>query len=746
LGRLYFYADIKLVRLFRGYYPDSPDILQVTLVLRIGCGVLFVLLAACGDEGASKSSTLSNSATSASTTPTVSATPATATLTSATATSGAATSATATSAAATSAAATSATATPATANLAVMTSVLSAAAENTAYIAKLAVTGGKAPYSWALSSGALPTGMALSSSGVVSGTPGAAGTARFSVLVTDSSSPARTSAAPLTLNVTVAPLIISTAVLPYATAGTGLTTTLAAAGGSGAYTWSLKSGILPAGLTLGSSGVLSGMPTTVGIFPFSATVVDAGTPQHTASQVFNLIVSASGTTTQVTLAATPSNISIDSTFAGLSYEKYEMSQPLFSPDNSTLIALFNRLGPGLLRIGGNSVDHTVWNATELGEAVNQVSPSEVDRLAGFLRACNWQVLYGIEFLNENTSPVTKADPSLVAAEAVYAMQSLGDSLYGFELGNEPDLYSFDISTFTYSTFQSDWETYRKAILAAVDAAKAAGTLPQSATPRFTGPAISYLESYVAAFAASESQNISLLTRHYYRADGQNASSTMSLLLEPDPNLPSELATMATSATSNNIALGYRISEANSFYDSGKPGVSNAFGSALWIINFLFENAWAGSSGVNFHGGWSGSYSPIFDNGHAAIGVEPEYYGIYLFSQAANGRLIATTIAPESDSLYAYAVGGAGTTHVMLVNTSATTSYNANIQFNGSVSSATYVTLTGPSLTAISGTLMNGTAIEPSGDWPEAAPPALVVTAGSLEVPVPAGSAILLNAQ
>ncbi len=71
------------------------------------------------------------------------------------------------------------------------------------------------------------------------------------------------------------------------------------------------------------------------------------------------------------------------------------------------------------------------------------------------------------------------------------MQSLGDRLYAFELGNEPDLYVRQIGTFTYSSFQSDWETYRNAILTAVDAAKTAGTLPQSAKPRFTGPAISY---------------------------------------------------------------------------------------------------------------------------------------------------------------------------------------------------------------------------------------------------------------
>ncbi len=63
-----------------------------------------------------------------------------------------------------------------------------------------------------------------------------------------------------------------------------------------------------------------------------------------------------------------------------------MTLPLFSSNDSTLIALFDRLGPSLLRIGGHSVDLTVWNSTGSGETANQVSPSDVDRLAGFLKA------------------------------------------------------------------------------------------------------------------------------------------------------------------------------------------------------------------------------------------------------------------------------------------------------------------------------------------------------------------------
>jgi hypothetical protein len=541
------------------------------------------------------------------------------------------------------------------------------------------------------------------------------------------------------------PLTITTATVPGASANTAYAATLGATGGTAPYMWSIKAGTLPAGLSLSGNGSLTGTPTTAGLTAFTVAVADADNPPNTASQTYNLLVGAGGTATQVSLAASPSSITLDTSFAGLSYEKNKMSTALFGPDNTTLIALFNRLGPGLLRIGGNSVDDTLWNATGPGLTANQVSPSDVDRLSGFLKASNWKVLYGIEFLNEQASPVTVADPALVAEEAVYAVSSLGGSLYGFELGNEPDLYDNKISTLDYAAFQAQWQTYHDAIVAAVAQAVSAGTLPPGTTPRFTGPAAAYNQAgFVTPFAEASASDIFLLTRHYYLANGQNPTSTMALLLTPDPSLPGDLSAMLSASTTNHIASGYRLSEANSFYNGGAPGVSDGFGTSLWAINFLFANAWGGSGGVNFHGGGDGpGYTPIADNGSAAVEARPEYYGIYLFSLAARGQLIETTVIPASSTLYVYAVAGANTTNVLLVNTSATESNTVAIQFSNPVTKATYVALTGPSLGSTTGQLLNGMAIAPDGSWPAITPPPMPVTNNMLQVPVAAGSALLL---
>jgi hypothetical protein len=249
------------------------------------------------------------------------------------------------------------------------------------------------------------------------------------IAVRDSGSPAQTATKSYSIAIAPALLMIATPGLAAATVSTSYTLTLNASGGTGADSWTLQSGTLPPGINLSSAGVLCGTPSAVGISTFTIAANDSGTPRQTASQTYNLTVAAGGTATQLTLATTPSSITLGSSFAGLSYEKNTLSKPLFSPGNTTLIALFNRLGPSLLRIGGNSVDHTLWNATGTGETEYQVSQPDLTRLAGFLQAAHWQTLYGIEFLNEAASPVAVTDPNLVGEEAVAAMQTLGDSLY-----------------------------------------------------------------------------------------------------------------------------------------------------------------------------------------------------------------------------------------------------------------------------------------------------------------------------
>ena len=76
---------------------------------------------------------------------------------------------------------------------------------------------------------------------------------------------------------------------------TAYTTTLAASGGIAPYTWSLAGGALPPGLTLSSTGVITGTPTTTGTSSFTVGAADAGVPAQTATRLLSLTINSVGT-------------------------------------------------------------------------------------------------------------------------------------------------------------------------------------------------------------------------------------------------------------------------------------------------------------------------------------------------------------------------------------------------------------------------------------------------------------------
>jgi hypothetical protein len=84
--------------------------------------------------------------------------------------------------------------------LVLATTTVKAGMPNKAYSAKLKATGGKAPYTWALSSGNLPEGFTLTPTGAISGTTADTGSFDIDVQVTDALGGAVTKSFTLTIN------------------------------------------------------------------------------------------------------------------------------------------------------------------------------------------------------------------------------------------------------------------------------------------------------------------------------------------------------------------------------------------------------------------------------------------------------------------------------------------------------------------------------------------------------------------
>jgi len=168
---------------------------------------------------------------------------------------------------------------------------------------QLTATGGSGTYStWELASGSsLPSGLSLSTAGIVSGTPtGSPASTSFTVRVTDSA--ANTATASFSITVQAGVSITTSTSLADGYPGTAYASvTLAASGGTGTYaSWAVTGGALPAGLTLSSGGVLSGTPTTEGSYSFTVKVTD--TASNTASATFSLTVESTLTITPQHLA------------------------------------------------------------------------------------------------------------------------------------------------------------------------------------------------------------------------------------------------------------------------------------------------------------------------------------------------------------------------------------------------------------------------------------------------------------
>jgi hypothetical protein len=167
--------------------------------------------------------------------------------------------------------------------LTITTTSLPAGLLGVPYDSFINAAGAPAPFTWTIISGSLPPGLTFqttstSTSAEITGTPTVLGTSNFTVQVEDSSDAIVTQALSIVIN-KPPPLSVATPSLSAGTVGDVYSQTLAASSGVQPYTWSLAGGtLLPPGLSLSSSGVISGTPIATGTTNFTVQVTDSTTP------------------------------------------------------------------------------------------------------------------------------------------------------------------------------------------------------------------------------------------------------------------------------------------------------------------------------------------------------------------------------------------------------------------------------------------------------------------------------------
>jgi hypothetical protein len=367
-----------------------------------------------------------------------------------------------------------------------------------------------------------------------------------------------------------------------------------------------------------------------------------------------------------TLATIPSD------FIGLSYESAQLVNPaFFSATNTALITLFRELSAdGVLRLGGGTSEFTAFTTQEpsgpppfdaVGPDTSKnvkddtpITPASLRNLRAFLDAANWRCLYG---LNLGRGPVARA-----AEEAFYVEKILGPRLIAFQLGNEPDAWRnrYRPATWTYADYWKEWSAAHAAVVARAPNAK------------FAGPDVSNKMAFVTGFAEDVKESapdVVLLTSHYYAMGPAGAKGiTLDKLLSPDPKLERDLN--IAMAAAHSAGIPYRMSEGNSCWNGGEPGVSDTLASALWVADMMLDFASLGCAGVNLHGGGNGYYTPIAGSLAAGFVRRPEYFGMEFVKQFIGATLLKSTLASSNDKIRAYAARRSGTQLIAVINKTA----------------------------------------------------------------------------
>lgn len=446
---------------------------------------------------------------------------------------------------------------------------------------------------------------------------------------------------------------------------------------------------------------------------------------------------------QIDVDATNPGLAIPADFLGISYEKNALVEPHFKAENTVFVNLHRNLGAGTLRLGGNKVELTRWQAdasASLDKATGLavIGRTTLDNFYGFLKATEWKCLHGINLAGNQ--------PDSSADEVAYALKVGGTSILAIELGNEPNLYTnHDLRKKGY-----DCPTYLPEAAAAIKVIRARNPGIILAGPATARRPDHWFEDAVAGLKGQ----LQIGTSHLYALSGgstnpksANFPSIENLLL---PATTAKDVTMVDEhlAAAKAAGMRYRLAEFNSVSNGGRTGVSDTFVSALWATDFLFSVAAHGADGVNFHCNLKpGSYSPISTvKGETRYTVHPLYYAMLLFHDAGQGRLLPTKVQSTANLVAHATLDDSGKVRVVLVNKDLTQEVVATVQVGTRFRAGSVHRLTAPQASSKDGVTYANTVVAADGRWQRtlATEKAVAVHNGRAVVSLPAASALVLT--
>jgi hypothetical protein len=440
----------------------------------------------------------------------------------------------------------------------------------------------------------------------------------------------------------------------------------------------------------------------------AASVVSAGSARSSAAVV--------------TVAGRRPLLSVPSSFLGLSTEYWTV------PVWSTQLVWFGRIlsqitpnGPMVLRIGGDSAAQSLWAPTkELPEWAYEVRPAWLSEVSRMVSAFGVRIILDLNLVTST--------PTSAANWAQTAVTHLPPgSVIGFEIGNEPDVYSpagFKRKSgarkiprkiepkMTARHYAVEYGQYDQALDLAVPNIPLMG--PALASPK-------HHVSFITQLLAASHHGLTAITVHRYpltcrATKGTSAYPTIGRVL-------SEYATAGMAKTiepavrlARRVHLPVRLTEINSEDCGGTRGVSNTFATALWVPDALFEYMRAGASSVAIHVRGH-MINKAFSLTPRGVFAYPMFYGMVAFARTlgAHPQLLRTRLHSSLGfHLKAWAVRDGHALRVMLINKGSRSGFvTLRLPAGGSL---TLQRLLAPSAGATAGVTLAGQHLGRQGLW------------------------------
>ncbi|KAH8691375.1 hypothetical protein BGW36DRAFT_400670 [Talaromyces proteolyticus] len=337
-----------------------------------------------------------------------------------------------------------------------------------------------------------------------------------------------------------------------------------------------------------------------------------------------------------------------------------------------------------IRVGGNTQDYALYNAS-LEYAINgTIIPSKSEDYpyilyigpSFFESYSTWpdtKFIHGYN-LGKNGSDSLK---SLLDTVPLVCKALQGGKLAYWELGNEPDLYKTSSqgivrpANWTEQGYVDEWLSKSRKIRAAL--AKSCPEMAADENYKYIAPSFAGLRNSLDPVKTWEDgldsdKNIALNSEHDYMGGATQPGVTLQGTLmnhtatvnnvNPFKNLSRVLA--AKNLTTD---IPLILGEHNSLYNEGAPGLSNAFGAALWGIDW---NLYAASQGIqrqHMHQGTDyryASWQPV-QTEKTTLGTKPPYYGNIFVAEMVRGgsnvQIMNLPLSNETEAAYAAYVNG-----------------------------------------------------------------------------------------